>query len=235
MPDVDAIDERLRTVERALTDDAEDLEPLADAADLATRVEEIKRRLDEVEGRLDDLDAATQALRGYVGNVRSVNRDVERRADAALAKAEQLEAAIGEREDEYGRDSEHEGIPAEVMIPDEPNETTPDHGDQRDAGLQEAFEHRNDEGGNGRVGTRGRQSSRGSTGDRIDPASGPRAESGRERASGESRRERTSTGSRRGRASTGSRHASARHDDGEETQDETAGGDGLLAELREAL
>jgi hypothetical protein len=49
---------------------------------------------------VSELEAATQALRGYVGNVRAVNRDIEQRADTALAKAESVESAL----DETGQD-----------------------------------------------------------------------------------------------------------------------------------
>jgi hypothetical protein len=92
MSDLDALDERLRAVERALTDGDDDLTDLRNAAELARQLDALGERLDDVEARLDELDAATQALRGYVGNVRAVNESVERRADAALAKAESLEA-----------------------------------------------------------------------------------------------------------------------------------------------
>jgi len=91
MTDPEALDERLRAVERALTDADRDLTDLRTGAELATEVEALADRLEEAEARLDDLDAAAQALRGYVGNVRAVNETVERRADAALAKAESLE------------------------------------------------------------------------------------------------------------------------------------------------
>lgn len=91
MSDADELDRRLRAVERALTDDDSDLTDLRDAAELTREVERLAARLDAAEECLDELAAATQALRGYVGNVRAVNQSVERRADAALAKAESLE------------------------------------------------------------------------------------------------------------------------------------------------
>lgn len=97
MPDDDALAERLRAVERALTDGDADLTDVRTAAARDRRLDELAARLDEAEARLDDIDAATQALRGYVGAVRSVNDDVERRADAALAKAERLEADAARR------------------------------------------------------------------------------------------------------------------------------------------
>jgi len=98
MSDANALDERLRAVERALTDDDSDLTDLRDAAELTREIETLADRLDDAEDRLEDLDAATQALRGYVGNVRAVNESVERRADAALAKAESVESELGESE-----------------------------------------------------------------------------------------------------------------------------------------
>lgn len=91
MSDLDTLDERLRTVERTLTGDDFDLLEVRDAADVHARFESIETRLDTIESRLADLDASSQALRGYVGNVRAVNREVERRADAAIAAVESLE------------------------------------------------------------------------------------------------------------------------------------------------
>lgn len=83
--------ERLRAVERALTDG--DVTP-ADLSDPATRDERLDRladRLDDIEGRLAEAEAGIQAVRGYVGSIRAVNREVERRADAALAAADASE------------------------------------------------------------------------------------------------------------------------------------------------
>ncbi|UPV73321.1 hypothetical protein M0R89_12280 [Halorussus limi] len=100
MSESEALDRRLRAVERALTDDDSDLTDLRDSAELTREVEALSARLDAVDERLDELDGATQALRGYVGNVSAVNESVERRADAALAKAESLESEFdGDRED----------------------------------------------------------------------------------------------------------------------------------------
>lgn len=132
MTDTD-LERRLQAVERALTDGEDDVAGLADAATLTDRVEDHDERLATLEERVDDLDAATQAVRGYVGSVRSVNEDVERRADAALAAVERLEddldasgsvdaagsgtALDGGADDgdadgdhaEWGTDSRHEG------------------------------------------------------------------------------------------------------------------------------
>lgn len=91
MSDTEALDDRLRAVERALTGDDTNLQNLENAAELRSNVQELENRLDALETKVDDIDAATQALRGYVGNVRSVNKSVERRADAALAAVDALE------------------------------------------------------------------------------------------------------------------------------------------------
>lgn len=88
MPDEDAIERRLAAVERALTDGHDDPAALRQDAAVAARVDELEATTVDLERRVADLDAAVQALRGYVGNVRSVNRAVERRAEAALAVAD---------------------------------------------------------------------------------------------------------------------------------------------------
>ncbi len=94
MSDFDTLDERLRAVERALAD-ADHLSEHGDVERQNTDKRERRdhtARINDLETRLDELDAAVQAIRGYVGNVRAVNADVERRADAALAKAETCQA-----------------------------------------------------------------------------------------------------------------------------------------------
>ncbi|NHN47443.1 hypothetical protein G9464_07520 [Halostella sp. JP-L12] len=94
----DDVEARLDAVERALTGSDADLPALAEGTELVDRVDAAEDRLDAVEERIEELDAATQAVRGYVGNVRSVNEDVERRADAAVAGVEALEARVDELE-----------------------------------------------------------------------------------------------------------------------------------------
>jgi len=93
----EALEKRIAALERAITEDEGERVALADGAATAERVEALEARLDDLTDRVAELEAATQALRGYVGNVRSVNREVEQRADAALAKAESLEAQQGQR------------------------------------------------------------------------------------------------------------------------------------------
>lgn len=77
--DRESIQRRLAAVERAVSGD----EPL-----------ERTDRVEELEARIDELEAAVQALRGYVGSVRTVNEDVERRADRALRTAEAIERNV---------------------------------------------------------------------------------------------------------------------------------------------
>lgn len=78
--DRESVERRLDAVERALAEG----EPI-------DRID----RLDELETRLVELEAAVQALRGYVGSVRAVNEDVERRADHAIRKVDAIERHVG--------------------------------------------------------------------------------------------------------------------------------------------
>lgn len=86
-----SLEERLDAVERALTDDDRGPADLSDAATAEARLDELEDAVEELTDRVAELEAATQALRGYVGNIRSVNRDVEQTAEAALAAAERAE------------------------------------------------------------------------------------------------------------------------------------------------
>lgn len=87
-PASESLERRLDAVERALADD----EPL-ERAD----------RLDDLEARVAELEAAVQALRGYVGAVRAVNEDVERRADRAYRKARAVERVVAPADSAPGR------------------------------------------------------------------------------------------------------------------------------------
>lgn len=99
MTDVETLSERVRTVERAVTDGDHEFPAVDELGELTERLDSIERRLDDIEERTGELEAATEALRGYVGNVRSVNERVEQRADTALAATERLERRI--EADEY--------------------------------------------------------------------------------------------------------------------------------------
>ncbi|MFT4882898.1 MAG: putative coiled-coil protein SlyX [Natronomonas sp.] len=99
-PDRQSLERRLDAVERAVSED----EPI-----------DRSERIDELESRIAELEAAVEALRGYVGSVRSVNEDVERRADRALRKAEALERTIGvgEREQDDSTTATDSTAPAD--------------------------------------------------------------------------------------------------------------------------
>ena len=90
----DELVSRLEAVERTLTGTDADVSALEDAAAIEARISDLESTVETIADRLDEVDAATQAMRGYVGGVRTVNEDVERRANAALAKAESLEEAL---------------------------------------------------------------------------------------------------------------------------------------------
>ena len=96
--DGDDVEARLEAVERALADGEADLTEITEAAEHARELDELRDRIDDLESEVTDLAASVQAVRGYVGNVRTVNQDVERRADAALAKVEELERRGTDRE-----------------------------------------------------------------------------------------------------------------------------------------
>lgn len=74
----DTLEARLSAVERAVTDERSTVQR-----------PDVTDRLDEIESRIRDLEAATQALRGYVGDVKARDDRVERRADAPLTDISQ--------------------------------------------------------------------------------------------------------------------------------------------------
>ena len=96
MPERSDLDRRLRAVERALTDGEHDVAALEDAAAFANRLDAVEARTDDLEERTAELEAAVQAVRGYAGNIRSVNDEIESRADAALAAVDRIEARLDE-------------------------------------------------------------------------------------------------------------------------------------------
>lgn len=97
--DGDDVAARLEAIERALADGDADLTGIGEAAERERELDELRDRLDDLESEVTDLAASVQAVRGYVGNVRTVNREVERQADAALAKVEELERRGADRGD----------------------------------------------------------------------------------------------------------------------------------------
>ncbi|WP_424000026.1 DUF7310 family coiled-coil domain-containing protein [Haloarcula salina] len=96
MTDVETLAERLRAVERAVTDGETAFPEVTDLGEYEERADALEDQVDDLADRTADLEAATQALRGYVGNVRAVNEDVESRANAALAAVDRLEARLDE-------------------------------------------------------------------------------------------------------------------------------------------
>lgn len=94
---MDDLRDRVEAVERALTDGEGDFSALAEGAAAAERVAALEDDVEDLREEVTEIAAATQALRGYVGNVRSVNESVEERADAALAAVESLENRLDER------------------------------------------------------------------------------------------------------------------------------------------
>jgi|APHM01.1.fsa_nt_gi hypothetical protein len=112
MTDVETLAERVDTVERAITDGDHGFPAVDDLAALTERIERLEQRVDELDERAEELAAATQAIRGYVGNIRSVNNRVEERADAALSTTERLERrldAAAEERTEPWDDAEGQG------------------------------------------------------------------------------------------------------------------------------
>lgn len=87
MTDTDAVEERLRAVERAVAEGDAD-------ADLTDPTGELESRIDDLEATTTELESGLQAVRGYVGQVKSVDDEIERRADAAAAAVDDAEERI---------------------------------------------------------------------------------------------------------------------------------------------
>jgi chromosome segregation ATPase len=97
MTDVERLAERVDTIERAIGDGTHEFPAIEELSQLTDRIETIEKRLDRLEEQTTELDGATQALRGYVGNIRSVNERIEQRADAAMAATDRIERELKRR------------------------------------------------------------------------------------------------------------------------------------------
>lgn len=120
------IKERLRAVERALTGGEASVSDITTGATAAAEREAIESRLDDLESRVEELEAATQAIRGYVGSVRAVNREVERRADLALARASDNggKAELNQHDvSSDGSTQRDDAIPTDESIEDVPSDS----------------------------------------------------------------------------------------------------------------
>lgn len=91
MQDPEELTARVTAIERALADDDVPLTDLVDAADRTERLTELESEVDALDERVAALEAGLEAVRGYAGAIRAVNRDVERRANAALGAVDRLE------------------------------------------------------------------------------------------------------------------------------------------------
>lgn len=162
LEEFEEFDRRLAAVERALTDSGSGSVEVHDTAprhtadsqhsDLADSVDELEAAVGELEARVDELDAAMQAIRGYAGGIRAVNRDVERRADLALAKVEALvdepatdaeiraivDAGGDERSEPTGTGGSG-SVGADESEPTETGEPTPTETDESDPSLADRF------------------------------------------------------------------------------------------------
>ena len=87
------LEDRVRALERAVTERDDPPEPLPDVADVAATAADLEDRVGSLESRVQDLAARQQAVEAYVDHVNHVNESIERRADAALAAVDRLESA----------------------------------------------------------------------------------------------------------------------------------------------
>ena len=110
MTDVETLTERVRAVERAVTDGDHGFPAVDELSELNERIDALEQRDESLDERTEELESATQALRGYVGNVRSVNERVEQRADAALAATDRLEQRLDASEARTERESRDKAV-----------------------------------------------------------------------------------------------------------------------------
>jgi hypothetical protein len=154
MDDGRPLRERVDALERAVTDGHGE-DGLPDAARTAARVDDLEATVEEMDDRLAELEAAVQALRGFAGGIRAIDDAVERRANAAIARVDRLEADLARTDaarptdtetDRNCRDSDGTAVDAA------PPETTTERLDEshacgtrdRERTLQETVTERSD-------------------------------------------------------------------------------------------
>jgi chromosome segregation ATPase len=135
----DAILERVEAIERAMTDGHAE-EGLPEAGRMDERLTEVERTVENLDERLTELEAAVQALRGFAGGIDAVDEAVERRANAAVARVERLEAELrvdedrtaAARRDAHGesRRGNHTEVVGQRGACSEPSEHTETTGDR---------------------------------------------------------------------------------------------------------
>src|SRR6056297_1500984 len=135
MTDTDAVEERLRAVERAVADGDTEI----DGAPLGDPTGELASRIDELESTTTELESGLQAVRGYVGQVKSVDDEIEQRADAAAAAVDDVEervAALERRLD--GGDADATGAGEAGAADDEHAPSRATHGTHEPNGERSA-------------------------------------------------------------------------------------------------
>ncbi|WP_312911482.1 DUF7310 family coiled-coil domain-containing protein [Natronosalvus caseinilyticus] len=98
MTDTERLERRLAGVERVLLEDERPFDDIAEVAALDEDVTQFEARLEAHDRRIAEVEGSMQATSGFVDNVRHVNDDVERRANAALAAVDRLERRLDEFE-----------------------------------------------------------------------------------------------------------------------------------------
>lgn len=97
-PPMSELEERVEALERTVSETDAGFGDIRAVAEQSEDITALQAEVESLQDRVCELEAAVQAVRGYVGNVRAVNDEVEQRADAALAKAEALEEALDSAE-----------------------------------------------------------------------------------------------------------------------------------------
>ncbi|MFC6756487.1 MULTISPECIES: DUF7310 family coiled-coil domain-containing protein [Haloarcula] len=94
MSNIEQLEQRVEAVENAVTHGKTEFEDIKEVAELTAELESMAKKLEKMEQRLAAVEGATQSLEGYVGNVKSVNSETEKQADAAVAAVDRLESKI---------------------------------------------------------------------------------------------------------------------------------------------